>query len=131
MKTHLYCSAFSGMTGVLLGAFGAHALKDVLAERNTTQIWETAVLYQLVHGVALLIISLHSLNTGRETSAWFARAGTCWSLGIILFSGSLYWLALGAPRWIGPVTPLGGVALVLGWLCVGIAAFKSRPTDNT
>ena len=53
-------------------------------------------------------------------------AAKCWTIGTVLFSGSLYWLALGGPRWLGPVTPLGGVALMLGWLLVLIAAFRSQ-----
>jgi uncharacterized membrane protein YgdD (TMEM256/DUF423 family) len=112
-----------GFTGVLLGAFGAHALKETLAHRGTRDIWETAVFYQLIHAVALLDLSVRA---GRPAAPfakpgpdWLAWAARCWSLGILFFSGSLYALALGGPPVLfGPVTPLGGLALLAGWGCV-------------
>ena len=114
-----------GASGVLLGAFGAHALKDFLAVRQMTSTWQTAVLYQLVHSVALLAAAaIHAPEP--DAARWVRRAHGCWGAGVILFSGSLYALALGAPAMLGPVTPVGGLFLVAGWICAGIAGARSR-----
>ena len=121
----LLLAGLFGGTGVGLGAFGAHWLGPKLAERGMTHAWETGWRYHIVHAIALLalaaVVSLNDENL--RTLRW---AGRCWSLGVVLFSGSLYWLALGAPRWIGPVTPLGGVILILGWVCVIAAALDRK-----
>jgi len=100
---------------VALGAFGAHALKDHLAALNMTDVWQKAVLYHLVHAVVLLLLA------GRPT---FPRLP--WSLffiGIIVFSGSLYLLAGTGIRWLGAITPLGGLCLLAGWLVLAIRGF--------
>jgi uncharacterized membrane protein YgdD (TMEM256/DUF423 family) len=112
-----------GFTGVALGAFGAHALKETLVARGTATTWQTAVLYHLIHAVALL--ALAGWPGGGANARWI---GGCWSLGVILFSGSLYWLALGGPKILGPVTPLGGVAFLAGWALVGWNAGKPPAT---
>ena len=97
-------AAILGFTGVALGAFGAHGLKDVLASNGTAAIWQTAVLYQLVHAVA---------------SLWAAERRPVvvrlWAAGTVLFSGSLYALALTNIRWLGAITPVGGVLFLIGW----------------
>jgi len=108
-----------GFTGVALGAFGAHALKDTLVLRGTLGTWQTAVLYQLVHAVALLALSGWT-GSGRNPT-WIAR---CWIGGVLLFSGSLYWLALGGPKFLGPITPLGGLGFLAGWLVIVLQAYK-------
>jgi uncharacterized membrane protein YgdD (TMEM256/DUF423 family) len=113
MKKIGVVAAVLGFAGVALGAFGAHALKARLAETGMTSAWETAVLYHLVHAVAVL--ALCSAGTG----AAFRGAAYCWTAGIVAFSGSLYVLALGGPGWLGPVTPLGGGALLIGWALAG------------
>ncbi len=107
-----------GFAGVALGAFGAHTLKDLLAEHGMTQAWETAVLYHLLHSVALLAIA-------NWTGGTRGVAG-CWIAGIVLFSGSLYWLALGGPKFLGPVTPLGGLFLLAGWVLLAWTAWQRR-----
>lgn len=111
-----------GFLGVALGAFGAHGLKDALAAHGGTETWKTAVLYQLVHAVALLALAgwrdAHGGPSGRV--AWL------WVAGTVLFSGSLYWLALGGPRFLGPVTPLGGVAFLAGWALLAWSTWR-RP----
>ncbi len=116
-----------GLTGVGLGAMGAHALKATLLERGMFQAWETASRYHLFHAVALVGLAawLRAGTTGSPTGGpvWAARL---WCVGTLLFSGSLYWLALGGPRWLGPVTPFGGVALMAGWLLVALLAFSRR-----
>lgn len=109
-----------GLSGVALGAFGAHGLKDTLAAGGHTGTWQTAVLYHLIHSVALL-----ALAGWRDSHAGpSAKAAACWVTGVALFSGSLYWLALGGPRLLGPITPLGGVALLMGWGLVAWNAWK-------
>ncbi len=116
-----------GLTGVTLGAFGAHALKVTLLERGSLATWETAVHYHLIHAVALLALTAGAGHGEKPPAfrSWLQRAGWCWTLGVILFSGSLYALALGGPRWLGPVTPLGGLALIAGWTSIVIAFIKT------
>lgn len=109
-----------GLTGVGLGAFGAHALKDLLLAKQMTSAWETAVLYQLVHSVAIYATAF--------SPAPAIRAAWSWTLGILLFSGSLFAMALGGPSWLGPITPLGGVALLVGWAQVIKVAVTRSPT---
>lgn len=125
LRFTLLAAGIFGLTGVAIGAMGAHALKATLLERGTAVAWETASRYHMYHAVALL--GLAALGPALAPSAtsslrWAARL---WCIGIILFSASIYWLALGGPRWLGPITPLGGVALMLGWLLVGLAALKT------
>ena len=123
----LVTAGLLGLSGVALGAFGAHGLKATLLERGMTQAWETAARYHLLHAVAVLALAAwcRGSATGSDANAplqlWIARL---WLAGVVLFSGSLYWLALGGPRWLGPVTPFGGIALMAGWLLVAIAAWR-------
>ncbi|WP_225562975.1 DUF423 domain-containing protein [Rhodanobacter sp. DHG33] len=104
----------AGASAVLFGAFGAHALRNVLDPAHR-ELWHTAVEYHAWHALALVLAV--GLGNG--------RAGRCavfaFALGIVLFSGSLYALALGAPRWVGIITPFGGVAFVVGWVALGLA----------
>ena len=103
---------FAGMA-VLAGAFGAHALRDRLGA-DAIAIWRTAVDYQFWHALALLGIAVLAVEP-TPALRWATRA---FVIGIILFSGSLYALALGAPRVIGLLTPFGGLAFVAGWACL-------------
>jgi uncharacterized membrane protein YgdD (TMEM256/DUF423 family) len=102
-------AALLGATGVVLGAFGAHGLSGRLSEEDL-RVWHTAVQYQLLHAVALL--ALAPIAAARSVF-W---PGILFTAGVLLFSGSLYLLALGHWRWLGPVTPLGGLCLIAGWL---------------
>ena len=121
-KPFVFSGALFGAAAVCLGAFGAHALAEVMSDRQV-EVWDTAVQYQLVHALGLLLCGL----LAREESARSLRvAGWCFGLGMLLFSGSLYWLALGGPRFLGPVTPLGGVAFIAGWLALAISARPGR-----
>ncbi len=109
----LIAAALAGASGVALGAFGAHALRARLDEAQLAT-WHTAVLYHLIHACVLVALALYVRATGRTAvlpSALFAA-------GIVLFSGSLYLLALTGWRWLGPVTPLGGVAFLAGWVAL-------------
>ena len=123
----LLAAGVLGLLGVAIGAFGAHALKATLIERGMMQAWETGSRYHLLHAMALVGVAAWvrgvEASHGARLMDWAARL---WCLGIVLFSGSLYWLALGGPRWLGPVTPFGGVALMAGWLLLAIAAFSKR-----
>mgnify|MGYP001554812736 FL=1 len=100
-------AALTGFLGVSLGAFGAHGLKPLLTQNGTAAIWETAVFYHLIHAVVLFLLA------GRKPFA----AGAWWSFltGIVIFSGSLYLLAITNVRWLGAITPIGGICLLLGW----------------
>jgi len=117
-----------GMSGVGLGAFGAHALKIQLAEAGHAETWATAVLYHLVHTVAILAVSLAlDFKTTSAISRKLRIAASCWAAGIVMFSGSLYALALGGPYWLGPVTPLGGLAFLAGWGWVFASGLSKAP----
>ena len=108
-----------GLSGVALGALGAHALKSQLTASGQTGTWDTAVLYHLIHTVAILAISMGFASATRPAIPRFLKvAALCWMIGVVLFSGSLYALSLGGPHWLGPVTPLGGASLLFGWGCV-------------
>jgi len=120
----LGAAAIAGASAVGLGAFGAHALKARLLESNTLTVWETAVQYHLLHAVALLSIALW-VRVAPAYGASVAVTGWLFVAGIVLFSGSLYGLALGGPRWLGPVTPLGGLVFIVGWLWLLKTAFAS------
>lgn len=113
-------AAVLGFLGVALGAFGAHALRASLEPRDL-EIFETGVRYQLVHAVALLGVAWVASRwpgTAAGLAGWLFIAGTA------VFSGSLYLLVLTGPRWLGAVTPLGGLALLAGWLSLGWAALR-------
>ncbi len=107
----------AGASAVALGAFGAHALHGVLDERGIA-LWHTAVDYHFWHALALCLAMFFLPAPHRR------RAVVAFGTGIVLFSGSLYALALGAPRWLGAVTPVGGVAFIIGWLWLGLGAAK-------
>jgi uncharacterized membrane protein YgdD (TMEM256/DUF423 family) len=122
-RTFIAIAAVSGFLGVSLGAFGAHALRGSLEPRDL-EIFDTAVRYQLVHAVALLGVGLLWVRwpvAALTASGWFLVAGT------LIFSGSLYLLVLTGARWLGAVTPLGGVAFLLGWLLLAWVAVRTPP----
>lgn len=126
MKKIGLVAAFLGLAGVALGAFGAHALEARLAATDTTGVWETAVFYHLLHAVGLFALALFADGSRGEPSAHrlLVAAGICWAAGVVAFSGSLYLLALGGARWVGPVTPFGGAALIAGWAVAGVALWR-------
>lgn len=115
--------------GVALGAFGAHGLKDMLLANNRVGVWETAVFYQLIHALALLAIGIwRRCDADAASSRALRLAGVCWLAGVLLFSGSLYTLALGGPGWLGPLTPLGGLFFLAGWAALITAGgFRRAP----
>ncbi len=109
---------------VAAGAFGAHALRARLAP-DMLAVFETAARYQMYHALALLAVALF---LGRTAAAipdlWASWAGWLFAAGIVLFSGSLYALALTGVRILGAITPLGGVAFIAGWACLLVAAWR-------
>lgn len=121
--------AISGFMTIGLGAFGAHALEERLDE-DMQAIWQTAVEYQGAHALALVLFGV-LVTRGRRAAGQARSSGPGWAflLGSLLFSGSLYGLALDGPRWLGPVTPLGGLAFLVGWgwLAVSGAGVRGAP----
>jgi uncharacterized membrane protein YgdD (TMEM256/DUF423 family) len=103
----------AGATAVLFGAFGAHALHGALDARGV-ELWHTASQYHFWHALALAVAAAATRGRPRRCAL------VAFALGIVLFSGSLYALALGAPRWSGAITPLGGVAFMVGWIALGL-----------
>ncbi|HEX7030153.1 MAG TPA: DUF423 domain-containing protein [Gammaproteobacteria bacterium] len=120
MRSLLIAGAVAAAAGVMLGAFGAHALKDRL-DAGMLAVWQTAVHYHLVHALGMVAIGFAALHWQQAS---LALAGWLLAAGIVLFSGSLYLLALTELRWLGAVTPLGGLAFIAGWL--GLAWAASR-----
>jgi len=114
----LRVSAVIGFLGVGLGAFGAHSLKGLLASHGTTAVWEKAVLYHFVHTVMLVILAT---RTPLSTGPWWS-----FLIGIALFSGSLYVLAVTGLTWLGAITPLGGISFLVGWGWLACQAFGTR-----
>lgn len=116
-------AGLAGASAVLLGAYGAHGLQGVLDARHL-EVWNTAVRFQFWHALALALAVV--LRRGPARTG--AIAG--FAVGVLLFCGSLYLLALGAPRWVGFITPFGGVAFVVAWLALGRALYMQRPTEG-
>jgi uncharacterized membrane protein YgdD (TMEM256/DUF423 family) len=117
-RTFIFAGALAGFTGVALGAFGANFLKARLST-DMLEVFETGVRYHLIHAVALLATAA---LFGRASGRLLMAAGWLFSGGIVLFSGSLYVLALTGVTTLGIVTPFGGLALLAGWACLLVAA---------
>ena len=118
----LALGAVSGAISVMLGAFGAHALKARLSA-DALSAFQTAVQYQMMHSLALIAVGLWLLRHPEDMLSRYAALAFCF--GILFFSGSLYGLTLGGPRWLGPVTPIGGTLFIVGWLLFAAAAIKT------
>ena len=101
-----------GALAVATGAFGAHALKELLASSGYTETFKTAVLYHFIHSLLILIVSISPYHTDRAIQ----HICICSATGILLFSGSLYLLSTLGWTWLGPVTPLGGVLFIVAWV---------------
>lgn len=126
-KSFLVAAAVFGGLAVALGAFGAHGLQRITADEKIIQGFQTGVQYQLGHALALLAAAL---LYERLPAFWIRWTGYCFIAGIFCFSGSLYLLTLlkiqesNAVRFVGPVTPLGGLLFIGGWFCLLVAALK-------
>ncbi|MDM4770381.1 DUF423 domain-containing protein [Solimonas sp. SE-A11] len=121
-KLWLALGASYGFLAVALGAFGAHALKAKLTP-DLLAVWKTGVEYHFYHALALLAVGL--LARQLQPSGALTTAGVCFALGVLLFSGSLYALALSGVRVLGAVTPFGGLLFLVGWACLVRVAIKS------
>ena len=115
-------AAINGLIAVMAGAFGSHALKSRL-DPGELATFEVAVRYQMYHALALMAVAwVMSTRPTRTASA----AAICMLIGIVLFSGSIYGLSLVKWRWLGPVTPIGGLSLIAGWVLLAIAGLQTR-----
>lgn len=114
--------AVFGLVAVLLGAFAAHGLKDVLSASSLAS-WQTAVTYQMTHALVLLVTGLWLRQGG---PGLLKVAGVLFVTGVLLFSGSIYGLVLLKAAWLGPVTPFGGLCLIAGWGCLVVAGLQSE-----
>jgi len=120
MRLFFVLGALFGGLGVALGAFGAHGLRQILSAEDLAT-FEIGVRYQMYHALALIAVAW---AMSRWDHAALAAAGWLFVGGIVVFSGSLYALVLTGQRWLGAVTPLGGVALIVGWALLGWAAYR-------
>ncbi|HBB30678.1 MAG TPA: DUF423 domain-containing protein [Cyanobacteria bacterium UBA8803] len=123
-KIFLFVAAVLGGLAVALGAFAAHALKESLSER-AIEIFDTGTRYQIYHSLALLMVAL-LLNVAEAGQSTLVVAGSAFIIGMAIFSGSLYALSLTGIKWLGAITPLGGLAFLVGWSCLAIAAWSFK-----
>lgn len=121
MKSIICAGAIGGLIAVILGAMAAHGLEDILSA-SSLQSFKTAVSYQMYHSLALLLVA--ALPYLKRSLAILAAYS--FTLGILLFSGSIYLLTLAQLSWLGPVTPVGGLILMIGWVLVLLAAVKGE-----
>ena len=125
-RLFLTLGASGGGIAVVLGAFAAHGLRDRL-DTAALHAFETGVTYQFFHSIALCVLALWCRHLTRVPGVGDAAvfAGAAFIVGIVFFSGSLYALALGGPRWLGPITPIGGLAFISGWVAFAWGAWRS------
>jgi uncharacterized membrane protein YgdD (TMEM256/DUF423 family) len=123
-RIFLFIGALLGSLAVAAGAFGAHALREKLSER-AIEIFETGSRYQMYHALALLLVAslLSRAEAGQST---LVAAGVAFIVGVVIFSGSLYALSLTGIKWLGAITPFGGVVLIVGWGCLAVAAWSLK-----
>ena len=120
LKFGLIAGSLFSMLSVVFGAFGAHYLKNTLNDYSLS-VFQTGVLYQFFHSIGILLVVLLSIskdNLNLDLSIWF------FTLGIILFSGSLYLLAITGLKWLGAITPIGGFFFILGWMLLFLKSLK-------
>ncbi|ERL55277.1 DUF423 domain-containing protein [Psychrobacter aquaticus] len=111
-------AAINMAIAVALGAFGAHGLKNMVSAQQL-EWWQTATLYLFVHALGLLLVGvLIRFKSATQTTAWLLQ------IGIVIFAGSLYAMTLGAPRWFGSITPIGGILMITGWLWLAVSTFR-------
>jgi uncharacterized membrane protein YgdD (TMEM256/DUF423 family) len=108
---------------VIAGAFASHSLRGYLTD-SALSIWQSAVRYQMYHSLALLLVGI-LMRLEKSVSPWLNISAIAFIIGIVLFSGSLYTLSLTGIKWFGMITPIGGVAFILGWICLATFSWKS------
>ncbi|PRQ07343.1 DUF423 domain-containing protein [Enhygromyxa salina] len=115
-----------GLLGVAAGAFGAHGLESRLSVEQL-EWWQTAARYQQIHALALLAVGWGA----GPWSRWRSGSALCFFVGVVVFAGTLYAMALGGPRVLGAVTPIGGLALITGWTLIAVHAIRVVPSEST
>lgn len=120
-KVFITLASLSGMLAVIFGAFGAHALRGKLDD-YALGVFETAVQYHFNHSLALLAVGILALS--QPQTVLLKSSGWLFLLGIVIFSGSLYLLSLTGARWLGAITPLGGLAFIAAWACLAALGWK-------
>jgi uncharacterized membrane protein YgdD (TMEM256/DUF423 family) len=123
MKLFAMLGAILGALSVAAGAFGAHALQAKL-EPRMLEVWQTAAQYQMYHALALLLVATLGHKTPVAETTPGTVAGWAFFIGVLLFSGSLYAMALSGIRALGAITPIGGTAFIIGWIALAIAASR-------
>lgn len=122
-RVFVMLGALSGCLAVGAGAFGAHALRDRLST-DMLSVFQTGVSYQMYHALALLAVGVLLGRFSIDGSAWLTASGWLFVLGTLLFSGSLYSLSLSGITWLGAITPLGGLAFLVGWLALAVGIWR-------
>lgn len=117
----LFAGAVLAALGVAAGAFAAHALKERLSPEMLT-VFETGTRYHLLHALGLLGVGLAGLHL--QSQRWLVASGWTMLAGLVVFSGTLYALAAGGPRWLGAITPVGGTALIAAWALMAVAVWR-------
>lgn len=115
-----------GFLGVATGAFGAHGLKELVTPERL-EVFQTGSRYCLIHALALLMVGMMTRST---LSPWGNRAGWAFTIGVTIFSGSLWTLVLTDTGWLGAITPFGGAAMLFGWLSLFLSANQHQGQDN-
>ncbi len=121
IKLSILIASLGGGLAVLLGAFGAHGLRGRIEDR-LLETFHTAVEYQMYHSLALLLVAILAQQPGKSLALDVASAA--FMLGMLLFSGSLYGLVLTDMKWLGPITPIGGLCFIVGWVALGCYGFQ-------
>ena len=122
MGLYALAGAISMAVGVALGAFGAHALKKRVSA-DSLRIWETANRYHFAHALGLFAVAWLVGELDGHYQSMARWAGMLHCVGTVLFSGSLYVMTVRRMKWLGPITPLGGLAWIVGWVCLAVAAY--------
>ena len=122
-RVFVMLGALSGCLAVAAGAFGAHALRDRLSA-DMLSVFQTGASYQMYHALALLAVGILLSRFSIDGSPWLTASGWLFVAGTVLFSGSLYSLSLSGVTWLGAITPLGGVAFLLGWLALAVGIWR-------
>ncbi|MCH7412552.1 DUF423 domain-containing protein [Belliella sp. R4-6] len=117
---YIQLAAIFGALAVGIGAFGAHGLEEILTKNGRIDTFETGVKYHFYHSIAMAIVGILIINFPK--AKYFSSAAFLFLIGIVIFSGSLYFLSLTGITWLGAVTPLGGVAFILGWIFLFLGA---------
>jgi len=121
-RLFLLLGAINAGLVVMLGAFGAHALKARLSH-DLMAVYQTGIQYHFYHAVGLLLVGL--VATQIPASGWLKGAGWLMLVGIVVFSGSLYTLSFSGLRWLGAITPIGGAAFIISWILLAVAVIKA------